>query len=340
MSDASEGVKQKSIGVLLVNLGTPDKPDATSIRRFLREFLSDHRVVEIPRFIWLLILHLFILPFRPQKLVKAYQSIWTEEGAPLLAIAYQQQSKIEDYFATPIEDQDQPKIRSKYLFATAMNYGNPSIKSALNKFKDQNIDKLLVLPLYPQYSGSTSAAIFDQVTNLLQSWRNIPELRFIKEYYNHPLYIKALANSVTKHSKNNNHLVVSFHGIPIDYCTKGDPYNKQCHESANLLAKELNLSDKQWTISFQSLFGKAEWLKPYTSDTLKAMPAEGIKDIDIICPGFSNDCLETLEEIEVENKQFFIEAGGNSYHYIPALNDSDDHIALLVELINNHTQGW
>lgn len=323
-----------TIGVLLVNLGTPDKPDSASIRRFLREFLSDPRVVEIPRMLWLLILHLFILPFRPQKLVKAYRSIWTEEGAPLLVIAYKQQKKLEQLFQNSIGQQD------KYIFATAMSYGNPSISSALDEFKNKNIEKLLLVPMYPQYSGSTTAAIFDQVTDILQSWRNIPELRMIKDYYNHPLYIKALADSVS-HTKNNHpHLVMSFHGIPIDYCTKGDPYNDQCQKTASLLAESLNLQDHQWTISFQSLFGKAEWLKPYTNKTLSKMPQQGIKDINIICPGFSNDCLETLEEIKVENKQVFMDAGGETYHYIPALNDSDEHIQLIKTLVETHTQNW
>ncbi|MFK5984055.1 MAG: ferrochelatase [Pseudomonadota bacterium] len=328
-------------GVLLVNLGTPDAPDAASIRRFLREFLSDPRVVEIPRIIWMLILHLFVLPFRPPKLVKAYQAIWTEDGSPLLSIAYKQQKKLE-------------QLAPDYLFATAMCYGNPSIRSALDNFKKNNIDKLLILPLYPQYSGSTSAAIFDVISNQLQQWRNIPELRMIKDYHNHPLYIQALASSIEQHWNNNSeqsknseniinnkaHLLMSFHGIPIDYCKKGDPYDKHCQQTARLLAKALQLSDNQWTLSYQSLFGKAEWLKPYTNITLKQMPDQGINTLDVICPGFSNDCLETLEEIKVENKEIFISAGGEDYNYISALNDSDNHIKMILELIKQHSQGW
>ena len=321
--------KKSKTGVLLVNLGTPDHPDTRSIRRFLREFLSDHRVVEIPRLLWMLILHLFVLPFRPPKLVKAYQSIWTDDGAPLLSIALKQQKKLESFLP---ED-------NNTILATAMRYGNPSIASALEELKNQQIDKLLILPLYAQYSGSTSASIFDEVTNVLQGWRNIPEFRFIKDYYNHPLYIKALAESVVK-DKQGSHLLMSFHGIPIDYCEKGDPYNEQCHQTARLLAQALELNDDQWTISFQSLFGKAEWLKPYTNVTLSNMPAQGIDNIDIICPGFSNDCLETLEEIKIENRQVFMDAGGKKYHYISALNDSDAHIHLMLELIKNHSLGW
>jgi protoporphyrin/coproporphyrin ferrochelatase len=323
--------KRCKTGVLLVNLGTPDNPDATSIRRFLREFLADHRVVEIPRLLWMLILHLFVLPFRPPKLVKAYQSIWTDDGAPLISIAFKQQKKLEALFP-----QDN---NIEYFFATAMRYGNPSIRSVMEELKNKNIDKLLVLPLYPQYSGSTTASIFDEVTNVLQSWRNIPELRFIKDYYNHPLYIEALADSVRK-QRNGSHLMMSFHGIPIDYCEKGDPYNKHCEQTAFLLAQALELSKGQWTMSYQSLFGKAEWLKPYTNVTLNNMPQQGIDNIDIICPGFSNDCLETLEEIKIENRNVFMQAGGENYHYIPALNDSDKHIQLMIELIKNHSLGW
>ncbi len=321
---------RRKIGVLLVNLGTPESPDAKSIRAFLREFLSDHRVVEIPRFIWMLILHFFVLPFRPSKLVKSYQAIWLEDGSPLLSIAYQQQKRLE-------------KMAPEYFFVTAMRYGKPSIESALNELKAKNIDKLLVLPLYPQYSGSTTAAIFDKVTDVLQQWRNIPEFRFIKDYYNHPLYIKALAQSVLvqKNKENTNrHLLMSFHGIPIDYCTKGDPYDTHCEETAQLLAKELNLDEQQWTLSYQSLFGKAEWLKPYTSATLAKMPEQGIKVLDVICPGFSNDCLETLEEIKIENKQVFMDAGGSQYQYIPALNASTLHIEMMLELIKTHSRGW
>jgi len=323
--------KNSKVGVLLVNLGTPDHPDAPSIRRFLREFLADHRVVEIPRILWMLILHLFVLPFRPPKLVKAYQSIWTDDGAPLISIAYKQQKKLEKLLP-----QDN---NIEYFFATAMRYGNPSIRSALDELKSNHIDKLLVLPLYAQYSGSTTASIFDEVTNVLQTWRNIPEFRFIKDYYNHPLYIEALADSVSK-DRNGSHLVMSFHGIPIDYCEKGDPYNKHCEQTALLLAQALELTEDQWTMCYQSLFGKAEWLKPYTNVTLSKMPERGIDNIDIICPGFSNDCLETLEEIEIENRNVFIEAGGKNYHYIPALNDSDKHIQLMIELIKNHSLGW
>ncbi len=344
MSEASKLIRKARIGILLVNLGTPDKPDSASIRRFLREFLSDPRVVEIPRFVWMMILHLFILPFRPSKLVKNYKSIWTEQGSPLLCIAYKQQYKLEALFNSNKFKDKKSENRSDYVFATAMSYGNPSIASALEQFKHQNIEKLLILPLYPQYSGSTTAAIFDQVTCLLQGWRNIPELRMIKDYYNHPLYIKALASSVREANKQQDnspyHLLMSFHGIPIDYCKKGDPYNDQCQQSAKLLAQALNLKDTQWSISFQSLFGKAEWLKPYTNETLSKMPQQGIDDLNIICPGFSNDCLETLDEIEVENKQIFVDGGGKTYHYIPALNDSSEHITLLSELIKSHTLNW
>ncbi len=283
----------------------------------------------------MIILHLFILPFRPAKLLKAYQSIWTDEGAPLLSIARKQQQKLEK---NALENN-----QTDIIFSVAMRYGNPSISSVLDELKNQKIDKLLVLPLYAQYSGSTTASIFDEVSNVLQGWRNIPEFRIIKDYYDHPLYIKALANSVVKSREEKTttqHLLMSFHGIPVDYCKKGDPYHEQCQQTASLLAQTLELSDGQWTMSYQSLFGKAEWLKPHTNVTLANMPWQGIENLDIICPGFSNDCLETLEEIRIENKKIFLDAGGKNYQYIPALNDSHEHIQLLLELIKTHTQGW
>ncbi len=329
-----EHEQAEKIGVLLVNLGSPDKPDASSIRRFLREFLSDHRVIEIPKPIWQIILKFFILPFRPRKLVPLYQVIWTDTGSPLVAIAQQQKQQLEACFK-----KDNPDI----CFALAMRYGKPDIKSALKQLTRQNARKILVFPTYAQYSGTTTASIFDTVTNELQQWRWVPELRFINQYHDNEAYIQALADSVKEHWQNRGQaekLIMSFHGLPKFCLDKGDPYFCQCHKSARLLAEKLGLNEQQWQITFQSRFGKAEWLKPYTSASLELLAQQGTQSVDVICPGFAIDCLETLEEIAVENRDVFINAGGKEYHYIPALNDSEAHINVLASLIKQHIHGW
>ncbi len=332
--------QSEKVGILLVNLGSPDAPDAKSIRRFLREFLSDHRVIEMPKFIWQIILNFFVLPFRPYKLVPLYQSIWTDEGSPLVSIAQKQKEQLEILFA---ESAKKNSIENKLSFALAMCYGKPDITSALKQLTSDNVRKILVLPTYAQYSGSTTAAIFDSITSELQQWRWVPELRFINQYHDHEAYIQALADSVQiywqSHEKGQK-LVMSFHGLPKVYLTKGDPYFCQCHKTARLLAEKLQLSESQWAITFQSRFGKQEWLKPYTSESLVDLADQGIESVDIICPGFSIDCLETLEEIAVENRDVFLNAGGKTYHYIPALNDSLSQIKMLSRLIEQHTQGW
>ncbi len=329
-----EHKQAEKIGVLLVNLGSPDKPDAPSIRRFLREFLSDHRVIEIPKPIWQIILNFFILPFRPRKLVPLYQAIWTDTGSPLVAIAQKQKQQLEACFK---------KDNSDICFALAMRYGKPDIKSALKQLTRQNARKILVFPTYAQYSGTTTASIFDAVTKELQQWRWVPELRFINQYHDNEAYIQALADSVKEHWQNRGQaekLLMSFHGLPKFCLDKGDPYFCQCHKTARLLAEKLGLNDQQWQITFQSRFGKAEWLKPYTSASLEQLAQQGTLSVDVICPGFAIDCLETLEEIAVENRDVFINAGGKEYHYIPALNDSEAHINVLASLIKQHIQGW
>lgn len=325
----------EKIGVLLVNLGSPDAPDASSIRRFLREFLSDHRVIEIPQLLWQLILNFFILPFRPRKLVPLYQSIWTKDGSPLVSIAKKQMQQLEDFFS---------KRGNKNLsFALAMRYGNPDIRSALRQLAKDNAHKVLILPTYAQYSGTTTASIFDAVSNELQHWRWIPELRFINSYHDQDEHIQALANSVQTYwqsHKKSQKLMMSFHGLPKRNLLKGDPYYCQCHKTARLLAEKLGLDESQWLVTFQSRFGKAEWLKPYTSKTLQELAEQGVSSVDVICPGFSIDCLETLEEIAVENRDVFLEAGGQNYQYIPALNDSPEAIEAMAGLIEQHIQGW
>ena len=330
----------EKIGILLVNLGSPDAPDSNSIRRFLREFLSDHRVIEMPKFIWQIILNFFVLPFRPPKLVPLYESIWTKEGSPLVSIAQKQKERLEAFYA---ESAKKNAIDNKFTFALAMRYGKPDITSAIKQLTSDNARKILIFPTYAQYSGTTTAAIFDAVTSELQKWRWVPELRFINQYHDDDAYIKALADSVQAHWTAENRgqkLIMSFHGLPKVNHTKGDPYFCQCHKTARLLAEKLELNEEQWTITFQSRFGKQEWLKPYTSETLVELPRQGIDSVDIICPGFSIDCLETLEEIAVENRDVFLNAGGKDYHYIPALNDSAAQIKAMASLIEQHTQGW
>lgn len=324
------------IGVLMVNLGTPDAPTKKALKVYLKEFLSDPRVVEttFPRWIWWLILNGVILNVRPKRSAEAYASIWGEvgEGSPLMDISKQQVQAVKEYF-------NNIHIETEL----AMRYGNPSIKSGLAKLKEKNVDRLLVLPLYPQYSASTTASIFDAVTAELQTWRLIPETRFINHYHDNPAYIAALANSVQQHWQNHgqpDQLLMSFHGVPKRYLINGDPYHCECHKTGRLLAEHLGLSKDQYQVTFQSIFGREEWLKPYTMDTLKALPGEGHQHVQVICPGFAADCLETLEEIAVENKGYFTEAGGEKFSYIPALNAHADHIQLLGNLIISHCQTW
>lgn len=326
------------IGVLLVNLGTPDAPTKKALRVYLKEFLSDPRVVEppFPRWVWWLILNGVILNIRPKRSAEAYASIWGElgEGSPLMDISKQQHQAISD----SLQSQN-----IEVVTELAMRYGNPSIKNGLENLKAQNVDRLLVLPLYPQYSASTTASIFDEVTTQLQSWRLIPEVRFINHYHDHPQYIDALADSVKQHWAKHgqpDQLVMSFHGVPKRYLLNGDPYHCECHKTGRLLAEKLGISNDQYKVTFQSIFGREEWLKPYTMETLKALPSEGNKHVQVICPGFAADCLETLEEIAVENKGYFSEAGGEQFSYIPALNTNKDHIQFLTDLIFKHCQTW
>lgn len=326
------------IGVLMVNLGTPDAPTKKALKVYLKEFLSDPRVVEptFPRWVWWLILNGVILNIRPKRSAAAYASIWNEhgEGSPLLAISQLQHQAICQYFK-------QKNI--EIVTELAMRYGNPSIKSGLANLKAQNVDRLLVLPMYPQYSASTTASIFDAVSAELQSWRLIPETRFINHYHDHAGYIDALAHSVKNHWQVHgkpDQLLMSFHGVPKRYLINGDPYHCECHKTGRLLAVKLGLNEAQFKVTFQSIFGREEWLKPYTMDTLKALPGEGHKHVQVICPGFAVDCLETLEEIAVENKGYFTESGGETFSYIPALNADPAHIRFLTDLITNHTQTW
>lgn len=317
--------QSKKTAVLIVNLGSPASPKTADVRRFLREFLGDPRVVNIPRPIWWMILNLFILPFRPQKSAHAYQTIWTEQGSPLVVFTRDLTAKLAD------------AIADEHLIVDyAMRYGKPSLATKLRDFEQQGVDEIIVLPLYPQYSSTTTASIFDVVADAIKNWWHVPGLRLISDFYRHPAYIAALADSIRHYWQAHGQsqlLVMSFHGVPAMLTKKGDPYHYHCQATAELLAKALGLEAHQWRLVFQSRFGKAEWLKPYCVEVLEELPQEGIHSVDLVCPGFSVDCLETLEEIAITNQEIFLEAGGQQYRYIPALNDSDAHIAVLREII-------
>ena len=325
----------EALGVLLFNLGTPDAPTASAVRRYLAEFLSDPRVVELPRPLWWLILHGIILRVRPRRSAALYRSVWSDQGSPLLVIARRQ--------AQGLEERLQADFPGPVRVALGMRYGNPSIASALESLRKANARRLLVLPLYPQYSATTTASGFDAVATQLSTWRWVPETRFVNQYHDHPGYIAALAQSVRGYWTERgepDRLLFSFHGIPQDYHLHGDPYYCQCHKTARLTADALALSAQRWGVSFQSRVGNKEWLRPYTDETLPAWAHAGARKVHVICPGFSADCLETLEEIAVENRDRFLAAGGDEFGYIPALNDQSAHIEALADLVLRHTAGW
>lgn len=315
--------------ILLVNLGTPDAPTPTAVRSYLKEFLSDTRVIEIPKLIWQVILRAFVLTTRPKRVAHAYQSVWTDEGSPLLAILKAQASALQAYLQTQ-------GISTPVYPATT--YGNPSIKDTLTTLTEQGFDNFVILPLYPQYSATSTAAAFDKVAKFAMASRDMPEIHFIKDYHDHPLYIEALATSIERywatHGKAER-LLFSFHGIPKPYADKGDPYPEQCRTTAVLVAERLGLAAHEWAVSFQSRFGAQEWLKPYTDELLTEWGQAGVS-VQVASPAFSADCLETLEELAVENRDNFLEAGGKSYQYIPALNTDDLHIELMAKLITKH----
>ncbi len=319
------------IGVLISNLGTPEAPTPKALRVYLAEFLADSRVVDLPRILWWIILHGVILRIRPAKSAAAYREIWTEQGSPLMVISRAQFKAIETGLSQGTD--------YEYSVALGMRYGKPSLESAIKQLREADVDEIIVLPLYPQNSCSTTASTFDVVSELLRKGRDIPSVRFISHYHAHPLYIEALANSIREAWQNNRgeKLVFSFHGTPQRYKDEGDPYYEQCLQTAALVASSLQLEESQWRVSFQSRFGREPWLQPYTDHLLQQMAAGGVKRVDVICPGFSADCLETLEEIAVENRDYFINAGGEAFQYIPALNKRADHIKALVEIIKSNT---
>ncbi len=323
------------IGVLLINLGTPEAPTAPAVRAYLREFLSDPRVVEIPRPLWWVILNLFVLTTRPGDSAQRYAQVWTGEGSPLKLHTERQANLLRGYLGE----------RAKFPLVVdyAMRYGKPSIADKLQQLKTHNCDRILLLPLYPQYSSSTTATAFDKVFACLAQMRNQPEVRTVRHFHDHPGYIGALAQNIrdywTKHGRPER-LVMSFHGVPRFTLDKGDPYHCECQKTGRLLAEALQLKPEQHHIAFQSRFGRAEWLKPYTAELLKQLGRQKLGRIDVVCPGFVADCLETLEEIAIEAKGIFQHAGGGEYHYIPCLNERDDWIHALTDIVLDHLSGW
>lgn len=322
-------------GILLVNLGTPDAPTTETVRSYLKEFLSDPRVVEIPKAIWWLILNGIILNTRPKKSAAKYATVWLPEGSPLRVHTEKQTSLLQGYISQ--------RTKAPFVVDYAMRYGNPSIHSVMHKLKEQNCQRILVVPMYPQYAASSSATVFDSVFAELLKMRNTPALRTIKNFHDHPGYIKAMANNINEFWSRNGRpekLLMSFHGLPQFSLDKGDPYHCECHKTARLLAQELGLKPEQFALSFQSRFGKAEWLKPYTTATLQELGKQKTKRVDVVCPGFVADCLETLEEIAMEGKEDFQHAGGGEYHYIPCLNERNDWMHALTDLVMDNLQGW
>ena len=320
--------------VLFCNLGTPASPSTADVCAFLKEFLSDPRVVEIPRIVWLLILHGIILRFRPAKSAAKYASIWTPEGSPLKVWTEKQAKLLQGWLAQRGHD-----VQVRY----AMRYGQTSIAEQLDALKAAGTTRVLIMPAYPQYSATTTASLFDAVYAWAGKVRNLPELRFVNHYHDDPGYIKALALSIERYWKSNgrpDQLVMSFHGVPERTLHLGDPYHCECMKTARLLAEQLGLAKDQFKVTFQSRLGRAKWLEPYTEPTLIAMGQAGVKRVDVVCPGFTSDCLETLEEIAMEGREAFLHAGGKAFNYIACLNDDPAWITALCEVTQQHLSGW
>ena len=320
-------------GILLVNLGTPEAPTAAAVRPYLKQFLSDPRVVEIPRALWWLILNGVILNVRPRKSAEKYAQVWTAEGSPLLVHTRRQAQLLGEALAG----------EGGVLVEYAMRYGNPSIPAVLARMREQHCTRILVFPLYPQYSASTTATVFDALFEVLRHTRNQPEIRTVRSFHDHPAYIAALAANIGEywavHGRPDK-LLMSFHGVPRATLELGDPYHCECRKTGRLLAEALGLAAEQYAVTFQSRFGRAEWLQPYTAATLAQLGREGTGRLDVVCPGFPSDCLETLEEIALEGKVTFLEAGGREYRYIPALNEHPRWLAALADIAREHLGGW
>jgi ferrochelatase len=322
-------------GILLVNLGTPAAPTASALRAYLKEFLWDSRVVEIPRPLWWVILNGVILNTRPRQSAQKYEKIWTKEGSPLAFHTQKQATLLKGYLGE--------RIRSPHSIAWAMRYGMPSIAAALDGLRSEGCDRILLLPLYPQYAASTTASSYDAAFEAVSRMRNAPALRLVKHYHDHPAYIAALAASVNDYWMANgrpDRLIMSFHGLPRFSLERGDPYHCECHKTGRLLAEELGLARDRYMVTFQSRFGRTEWLKPYTLETVRDLGKRKTGRIDVVCPGFVSDCLETLEEIAIENKAAFLKAGGREFHYIPCLNERHEWIQALARVAAENLQGW
>ena len=327
-----------AIGILLANLGTPEAPTARALRPYLREFLTDPRVIELPAWKWRPILELFVLTRRPKASAELYEKVWTAEGSPLAVLSERLRSALAGALA--------PRVGEPLHLALGMRYGRPSIADALRRLREQGCRRILFLPLYPQYSATTTASTFDALAAELVSWRWVPELRTVHGYHDEPGYTEALAASIgdfwRREGGEPDRLLFSFHGIPLRYFRQGDPYHCFCHETARRVAERLALPAERWAVAFQSRFGREEWLKPYTDETVRAMARAGVGRLDVLSPAFAVDCLETLEELDGLNRHFWEEAGGppEGYRYIPCLNERPDHVALLTDLALCHLQGW
>lgn len=323
-----ESIRAPRIGVLVVNLGTPDSPSYFAVQRYLREFLGDRRVIDTARLIWLPLLYGVVLPFRPLRTARNYRRIWMSEGSPLAVYSKRLAEKIGSLLRAEFDDAVQVEL--------AMTYGNPAIERAIQSFAEQGVNKLLVLPLYPQYCSSTTGSVVDGTNRALKRWRSLPEIRFINDYHDDPGYIEALAGQIQRHWNTlgeRSHLLFSYHGIPASYVSKGDPYQRQTEETSRLVVSRLGLNANEWSHCYQSRFGRVTWLQPYTLDKLKELADRGVRKVTVASPSFAVDCLETLEEVAIEYRDRFLEWGGERLTLVPGLNDGDEHAAALAAII-------
>ncbi len=323
------------IGILLINLGSPEAATPAAVRTYLREFLSDPYVVEIPRPIWWLILNLFVLNTRPKASAARYAQVWTKEGSPLKVHTERQANLLRGYLGE--------RLKQPHVVDYAMRYGKPSIASKLETLKAQGCDRILLLPLYPQYSASTTATVFNTAFEIIGRMRNQPAVRTVKHFHDHEGYVKAVAQNISDDRVKNgrgDHLLLSFHGVPRRTLELGDPYHCECLKTGRMIAEQIGLKPEFYTIAFQSRFGRAEWLKPYTTEVISQLAKKKIARVDVVCPGFVSDCLETLEEIAIEAKTGFLNAGGRELHYIPCLNERDDWMHALTDIVLKNVLGW
>ena len=326
--------KSPLIGVLLMNLGTPEAPTPAAVKTYLREFLSDPRVVDLNPWLWKPILNGVILNIRPSKVAKIYQEVWMDEGSPLLVLG----QRLTDKLAERLNAEQE-----RYVVVKAMTYGSPSVEAAAKVFRERGVEKIFVMPMYPQFSRSTTAAAYDRLMNSLKHCPHWPALNLMQDYADHPLYIDALVNTIKKQWQaqgEQRHLMFSYHGVPKRYILEGDPYQRRCEATTQAVVKQLGLDETEYTHAYQSRFGREEWLKPYADETMRALPGQGIKTLNVISPAFAIDCIETLEEINLQLREEFMAAGGEAFDYIPALNDSPDHVALYEALVHDNTDHW